>query len=86
MANQQEIEETYDFMDEIFRVSFGEHADLTCAMFNGDFSKMLAQAQRDKHEYILQGIGFKPGFRVLDIGSGFGPMLKARSGEGMPLA
>lgn len=77
MANQQEIEETYDFMDEIFRVSFGEHADLTCAMFNGDFSKTLAQAQRDKHEYILQGIGFKPGFRVLDIGSGFGPMLKA---------
>jgi cyclopropane-fatty-acyl-phospholipid synthase len=77
MANQQEIEETYDFMDEIFRASFGEHADLTCAMFNGDFSKTLAQAQRDKHEYILQGIAFKPGFRVLDIGSGFGPMLRA---------
>jgi cyclopropane-fatty-acyl-phospholipid synthase len=88
MANQQEIEEVYDFMDEIFRVSFGEHADLTCAMFDGDFSKTLAQAQRDKHEYILEGIGFKPGMRVLDIGSGFGPMLKAvqeRSGHGIGL-
>lgn len=88
MANQQEIEEIYDFMDEIFRASFGEHADLTCAMFDGDFSKTLAQAQRDKHAYILAGIGFKPGMRVLDIGSGFGPMLKAvqdRSGQGIGL-
>ena len=34
MANQQEIEEVYDFMDEIFRLSFGEHADLTCAMIS----------------------------------------------------
>src|SRR5437764_15375555 len=75
-------------MDEIFRLSFGEHADLTCAMFHGDFSKTLAQAQRDKHEYILEGIGFKPGMCVLDIGSGFGPMLKAvqeRSGHGIGL-
>jgi cyclopropane-fatty-acyl-phospholipid synthase len=88
MANREEIEETYDFMDEIFRVSFGEHADLTCAMYNGSFSKTLAQAQRDKHQYILDGICFKPGFRVLDIGCGFGPVLKAveeRGGHGIGL-
>lgn len=88
MATQTEIEDTYDFMDEIFRLSFGEHADLTCAMFNGDFSKTLAQAQRDKHEYILRGIGFRPGMRVLDIGCGFGPVLKVvqeRGGHGVGL-
>lgn len=88
MANQQEIEEIYDFMDEIFRLSFGEHADLTCALYNGDFSKSLAWAQRDKHEYILNGIRFKPGFRVLDIGCGFGPVLKVvkeRGGHGVGL-
>lgn len=77
MANQQEIEETYNFMDEIIRVSFGEYADVTCALYNGDFSKTLAQAQKDKHDYILQAIGFKEGARVLDIGSGWGPMLQA---------
>ncbi len=88
MATREDIEETYDFMDEIFRVSFGEHADLTCAMYNGNFSKTLSQAQRDKHEYILDGICFKPGFRVLDIGCGFGPVLKAvkeRGGQGIGL-
>jgi cyclopropane-fatty-acyl-phospholipid synthase len=75
-------------MDEVFRVSFGEHADLTCAMYNGDFSKTLTQAQKDKHQYILDGICFKPGFRVLDIGCGFGPVLKAvkeRGGHGIGL-
>jgi cyclopropane-fatty-acyl-phospholipid synthase len=88
MATREEIEETYDFMDEIFRISFGEHADLTCAMYNGNFSKTLAQAQKDKHHSILEGIGFKPGFRVLDIGCGFGPVLKAvqeRGGRGIGL-
>ncbi|SRR6266496_3165764 len=77
MANRQEIEETYNFMDEVIHVSFGEYADVTCALYNGDFSKTLAQAQRDKHDYILKAIHFKEGARVLDIGSGWGPMLKA---------
>lgn len=77
MANRQEIEETYNFMDEIIRVSFGEYADVTCALYNGDFSKTLAQAQKDKHDYILDAIRFKEDARVLDIGSGWGPILKA---------
>ena len=41
MANQKEIEETYDYMDEIFRLSLGENADISCAFFNGDFSKKI---------------------------------------------
>ncbi len=77
MANQQEIEETYNYMDEVIRASFGENADITCALYNGNFSKTLRQAQQDKHDYILNGIAFKPGARVLDIGCGWGPMLKA---------
>jgi cyclopropane-fatty-acyl-phospholipid synthase len=52
MATQQEMEATYNYMDEIFRLSLGETGDLTCAMYNGDLSKTLAQAQRDKHAYV----------------------------------
>lgn len=77
MANQKEIEETYDYMDEFFRLSLGENADISCAFFNGDFSKTLEQAQKDKHDYILNGINCKAGSRVLDIGCGWGPILKA---------
>src|SRR5947209_18404545 len=64
-------------MDEVIRVSFGENAEITCALYNGNFSKTLKQAQQDKHDYILDGIAFKPGARLLDIGCGWGPVLKA---------
>lgn len=86
MATQQEMEATYNYMDEIFRLSLGETGDITCAMYNGDFSKTLAQAQEDKHDYVLDALNFFPGFRMLDIGSGWGPMLRAakeRGGHGV---
>jgi cyclopropane-fatty-acyl-phospholipid synthase len=82
MATHQEIEETYNYMDEIWRLSLGEYADITCAMYNGDFSKTLEQAQKDKHDYVLNGINFKAGSRVLDIGCGWGPILKTVTERG----
>jgi cyclopropane-fatty-acyl-phospholipid synthase len=77
MATRKEIEATYDYMDAIFKDSIGENADITCAMFNGNFSLTLEEAQKAKHQYILNGINFKPGDKVLDIGCGWGPVLKA---------
>jgi cyclopropane-fatty-acyl-phospholipid synthase len=88
MATQQEMEATYNYMDEIFRLNLGETGDLTCAMYNGDFSKTLAQAQRDKHASVLDALNFHTGFRMLEIGCGWGPMLKAaeeRRGHGVGL-
>mgnify|MGYP001589188365 CR=1 FL=1 len=88
MATQAEISRTYDWIDEIFRLSMGEHGDFTCAFYDGDYSKTLEKAQADKHEYILNGIRFHAGLRVLDIGSGWGPMLRAvesKAGEAVGL-
>ncbi len=88
MATQEDIEATYDYMDEVFRLSFGDHGDITCALYNGDFSKTLGQAQDDKHDYILQSLNFKAGSKVLDIGCGWGPILKAvqeRGGQAIGL-
>jgi cyclopropane-fatty-acyl-phospholipid synthase len=76
MGTQKDIIFTYDDLDQLWRLSLGEHADISAAYYNGDYSKSLEQAQRDKHEWILEGTGFKPGCRVLDIGCGWGPMLK----------
>ena len=88
MAAQQEIEATYDYMDEIIRLSLGENAEVTCAMYNGDFSKTLEQAQRDKHDFVLNALHFTPASRILDIGCGWGPLLrtiKERGGHGVGL-
>jgi cyclopropane-fatty-acyl-phospholipid synthase len=86
MATLDEISRTYDYMDDFVRLTFGENPDLSGAMYDGDFSKTLEQAQADKHRYILEGIRFQPGFHLLDVGCGWGPVLRAvkdRGGQGV---
>jgi cyclopropane-fatty-acyl-phospholipid synthase len=86
MANQRDMDDTYNYMDAFFRLTFGETADISCAMYNGDFSKTLEQAQKDKHDYILDGLHIREGSKVLDIGCGWGPMLNAvRERNGHPI-
>jgi cyclopropane-fatty-acyl-phospholipid synthase len=82
MATQEQMDVSYNYMDDIFRLSFGANADITCALYDGDFSKTLERAQEDKHEYVLSSINFRPGLRLLDIGSGWGPILKAAREKG----
>jgi cyclopropane-fatty-acyl-phospholipid synthase len=77
MATLAQLNQTYNYMDAFFRAAYGEHADISCARYVGDYTKTLEQAQADKHAYILEGLRFKPGDRVLDIGCGWGPMLCA---------
>lgn len=77
MATQAQIDDTFNYMDELFRESFGDHADLTCALFDGDLSKTLEEAQRDKHRMILDALRVGRGSRVLDVGCGWGPLLVA---------
>lgn len=72
MATHEQIEATYNYMDDIFRLTFGECADISGAMYNGDFSKTLEEAQREKHEYVMRNLNIGAGSRVLDIGCGWG--------------
>jgi cyclopropane-fatty-acyl-phospholipid synthase len=53
----------------------GEMGDFSGAMFNGDFSLSLAQAQRQKHAFIAENLDIRAGSRVLDLGCGWGPFL-----------
>jgi cyclopropane-fatty-acyl-phospholipid synthase len=77
MATQKQIEATYDYMDDVFRLSLGDHADISAAMYDGDFSLTLEQAQKKKHDFILDSLHIKRGDRVLEVGCGWGPMLNA---------
>ena len=88
MADRGEIDFTYSLTDSIFRLSLGEMADFSGAKFDGDFSLSLEAAQRRKHEFIAEQIGIAPGRRILDLGSGWGPLLafvRERGGEGVGL-
>lgn len=88
MANQREIEALYDWVDYFHTLRLGPYADFSCAYFNGDFGKTLDQAQHNKQAWVLAGIGFQPGQRIIDIGSGWGNMLQAvrrRGGQAVGL-
>jgi cyclopropane-fatty-acyl-phospholipid synthase len=82
MATRQQIEETYNYMDEVFRLTYGEHGDCSGAMFDGNFTKTLEQAQQAKHQYILDNLRIASGKRVLDVGCGWGPVLRAAKDRG----
>jgi len=88
MATRAQIEATYNDLDELFRSTFGEHGDFSGAMYNGDFSLSLEQAQAAKRDFIVEQLRIGPGSRVLDIGCGWGPVLKEverRGGHGVGL-
>lgn len=75
MADQADLEFNYSLIDRIFRLSLGELADFSGAKFDGDFSLSLEEAQRRKHDYVAEQIGIERDGRVLDLGSGWGPLL-----------
>jgi cyclopropane-fatty-acyl-phospholipid synthase len=82
MADRKDLDFTYSLIDRIFRLSLGELADFSGAKYDGDFSLSLEEAQRRKHEYVADQIGIEPGRRVLDLGSGWGPLLNFIRGRG----
>jgi cyclopropane-fatty-acyl-phospholipid synthase len=73
--SQREADFTYSLIDRIFRLSIGETGDFSGALYDGDFSLTLEQAQRRKHEYIARTLRLGPGTRMLDLGCGWGALL-----------
>ena len=75
MADRNDLEFTYSLIDRVFRLSMGEQADFSGAMYDGDFSLTLEEAQTRKHDYIVERLAIGPGRRMLDLGCGWGPLL-----------
>jgi cyclopropane-fatty-acyl-phospholipid synthase len=82
MANRQDMDFTYTFLDRVFRFSLGEHGDFSGALYDGDFSLSLEEAQRRKHDFVASQLHIGPGTRVLDMGCGWGPFLVYANGLG----
>lgn len=75
MAKKSDIDFSYSTIDTIWRCSVGEMSDFTGAKYDGDFSLSLEEAQRRKHEFIIENLNIREGSKVLDMGCGWGPLL-----------
>lgn len=84
MANRESIAAHYDILGPLHAIRLlrdqNGFPDYTNAFWDGDFTKSLHQAQLDKHQWILSNLGLPDdltGYKVLDIGCGWGPILEA---------
>ncbi len=75
MATKQDLDFTYSSIDKIFRLSFGEMADYSGAMFNGNFGMTVEEGQKQKHQFIAGSLNIKENSKVLDMACGWGPFL-----------
>jgi cyclopropane-fatty-acyl-phospholipid synthase len=73
---KKEMDFTYTNIDKFIRYSLGENAVFSNAMYNGDYSLSLEEAQRRKHAFVAKELGIKKGSKVLDLGCGWGGWLK----------
>jgi cyclopropane-fatty-acyl-phospholipid synthase len=73
---KKEMDFTYTNIDKFIRTSLGENAVFSNAMYNGDYSMTLEEAQLKKHEFVTKALGIKKGSKVLDLGCGWGGWLK----------
>ena len=67
------IEHHYDVSNEFYRLWLGPEMIYSCAYFSSA-DQPLAEAQRDKLDYLCRKLRLQPGQTLLDIGCGWGAL------------
>ncbi|MFV0462412.1 MAG: class I SAM-dependent methyltransferase [Nostocoides sp.] len=69
------IHHHYDVSNAFYEVLLGPSMAYTCAVYPTD-DATLEEAQAHKHDLICRKLGLKPGARLLDVGCGWGGMVR----------
>src|SRR5690349_13134997 len=70
-TKKEELDFCYTVTDKLFTLSLVRNA-----RFMGDFSMTLDEAQAAKCDYIARMLGMREGSKVMDLGCGWGGMLR----------
>jgi cyclopropane-fatty-acyl-phospholipid synthase len=79
--SQKNIHAHYDLGNTFYRLWLDETMNYSSALFNGDLSLPLPQAQNNKVRRALALAGVKAGDRVLEIGCGWGALAEMATTE-----
>ena len=73
--SQAAISHHYDVSNDFYERFLGKSMTYTCAVY-ADPSDSLDEAQERKYELICRKLALKPGMRLLDVGCGWGGMVR----------
>ena len=79
--SQKNIHAHYDLGNSFYRLWLDETMNYSSALFNGNFSQTMAQAQNAKVRRALDQARVKSGARVLEIGCGWGALAEMATVE-----
>ena len=79
--SQKNIYAHYDLGNAFYTLWLDETMNYSAAIFNGDLSQPMAQAQHAKVRRALSMAGVQPGHRVLEIGCGWGALAEKATTE-----
>lgn len=69
------ISHHYDVSNDFYELVLGPSMTYTCACYPYD-GATLEEAQDHKHDLVCKKLGLKPGMRLLDVGCGWGGMVR----------
>jgi cyclopropane-fatty-acyl-phospholipid synthase len=82
-GSRRNIHAHYDLGNAFYQAWLDETMTYSSALFNGDTSLSLQQAQHAKYRRILERLALPPGARVLEIGCGWGGFAEAAARDGL---
>jgi cyclopropane-fatty-acyl-phospholipid synthase len=69
------IQHHYDVSNRFYEMLLGPSMTYTCACYQGD-DTTLDEAQANKYDLVARKLDLKPGMRLLDVGCGWGGMVR----------
>ncbi|WP_241387253.1 class I SAM-dependent methyltransferase [Rhodococcus sp. CH91] len=76
------IHHHYDVSNEFYEYVLGPSMTYTCAVFDSE-SQSLEDAQENKYRLVFEKLRLRPGDRLLDIGCGWGGMVRYAARRGV---
>lgn len=80
--DSQAVHHHYDVSNRFYELVLGPSMAYTCAVFDHPEAS-LEQAQERKHELIADKLGLRAGMRLLDVGCGWGGMVRHAARRGV---